>query len=200
MHIHTGVKYNLEPVWLFVAASVPSDTQLYISTHVCMSLCVSGSLLEDIQCVWLLPSEAISRHNADPGLCRHHDGWGMLLIPFFPVWIQMVSVTVNSNSHKKIKKKKKVFRNKKLYLSPLPQPRLRVPRGGVAGQHGHRDPDSSNAQRLSSWQLRYHPGPPATHLPPPRVINHDSTESGTPWDQISTLAYGEIRPIFMTLC
>ena len=48
----------------------------------------------------------------------------------FPVRIQMVSVAVNSHSHKF---KKKGDQEQVLYLSSLPQLQLYFPLGGVAG-------------------------------------------------------------------
>lgn len=106
-------------------------------------------------------------------LCRHppcgvsHICYWSTDMTFSLLFIPIGSVTVNSESDKKIKKRSVQEQHVIPASSSLPQ--LCAPLGGVAGQHGHRAPDSSNAQHLSSWQWCLPPWPNRFS-----VINHNS--------------------------
>lgn len=137
----------LLPLW-------PSDTRIY--TGIYMYECV---------CVYVCPphcwklfsmyDEGDSKEwTQDLSRCRQplqgvRHVTGPVTWLFSLVFIQMSCVT-DSESDKKIKKRSA---REQLVIPASPRhPQLCAPLGGVAGQHGHRGPDSSNAQHLSSWQ------------------------------------------------
>ena len=151
----------LPPLW-------PSDTRIYTSIYmyecVCVCVCVGGCVRACVcMCVLLTVgsysvcvTKEIARNE-----CRiwvrvdsRCGGWGMLPVQshdFFhwPLF-KWAALLWTARVTKKILKRS-ALEQRVIPASPrLPQ--LRAPLGGVAGQHGHRGPDSSNAQHLSSWQ------------------------------------------------